>query len=337
MVGLEPNRPPLVLVANDEEWWARSLESLLSPGGYAILRAYTGRQTLERAHEVGPDLIILDASLPDIPGIELCRRLRSDRRVSSATPILITTAGRCTREERLEALSAGAWDFIGLPLDADDLILRLNAYMRAKLEAERTKEEGLIDPLTGLYNLQGLRRRARELGTDAYRHGRALACVALALRIEDPSNSDSSDVFWDAIDRAGTVLRDSGRISDAIGRIRDGEFVIIAPETDDTGAHQLAQRLSTEVEEIMAVGESMPPVQVLAGYSAVPNLQSAGVRPSAILANAKMALSRLQAQPGGSGVLRYEGDYDDSDLDDGGDLGQSLADITVEPQRHATH
>ena len=59
---------------------------------------------------------------------------------------MITTAGRSTREDRLEALSAGAWDFIGLPLDADDLILRLNAYMRAKLEAELTKEEGLIDP-----------------------------------------------------------------------------------------------------------------------------------------------------------------------------------------------
>jgi diguanylate cyclase (GGDEF)-like protein len=331
MVGIEPNRPPLVLVANDEEWWARSLESLLSPGGYAILRAYTGRQTLERAHEVGPDLIILDASLPDIPGVELCRRLRSDRRISNATPILITTAGRCTREDRLEALTAGAWDFIGLPLDADDLILRLNAYMRAKLEAERTKEEGLIDPLTGLYNLQGLRRRARELGTDAYRHGRALACVALAVKVDDDVNGGTSEIFWDAIDRAGTVLRDSGRISDAIGRIRDGEFVVIAPETDDDGARQMAQRLATEVAESMATGKDQPEVRVLAGYSAVPDLQSAGVRPSAILANAKVALTRLQAQPEGSGILRYEGDFEE-----GGDLGQNLSDFTVEPQRHAT-
>ena len=107
---------------------------------------------------------------------------------------------------------------------------------------------------------------------------------------------------------------------------------MIAPGTDDTGACKLAERLAKELEETMAsnaADEASPDVRVLAGYNAVPNLKVAGVRPGAILANAKMALTRLQTQPDSHGVLRYDGDWEEE-----GDLGDSLADVTVDPQSH---
>ena len=84
---------PLVLIANDQEWSARSLESILGPNGYAVVRAYTGQQALERARTSQPDLIILDAQMPDMHGFEVCRALRSDPRFSATTPIVITTSG----------------------------------------------------------------------------------------------------------------------------------------------------------------------------------------------------------------------------------------------------
>ncbi len=71
---------PLVLIANDQEWSARSLESILAPNGYAVVRAYTGHQALERVRTSEPDLIILDAQMPDMHGFEVCRTLRSDPR-----------------------------------------------------------------------------------------------------------------------------------------------------------------------------------------------------------------------------------------------------------------
>ena len=58
--------PPLVLIANDQEWSARSLESILGPNGYSVIRAYTGQQALDRARTAHPDLIILDAQMPDM-------------------------------------------------------------------------------------------------------------------------------------------------------------------------------------------------------------------------------------------------------------------------------
>ncbi|MGD8699993.1 MAG: response regulator, partial [Gemmatimonadales bacterium] len=240
------SRPPLALIANDQEWSIRSLESILAPHGYAILRAYTGQQTLDLVRETTPDLIVIDANFPDMTGLVVCRTLRGDPRVGRGVPILITTAGPRTRQQRLEALREGAWDFLSLPVDAEELVLRLQATMALKFEVDRTREEGLVDNVTGLYNLRGLMRRARELGSDAYRHGRALACVAFA-----PDLSNGEDItlteeqrLWVAVDLMAHVFKDTGRISDAVGRIRFGEFVVIAPGTDESGALKMAQRLT---------------------------------------------------------------------------------------------
>ncbi len=89
MADPRPNAspPPLVLIANDQEWSTRSLESVLGPQGFASVRAYTGRQALELARRVHPDVIILDSGMPDISGIEICQRLREDLEFPRSTPI----------------------------------------------------------------------------------------------------------------------------------------------------------------------------------------------------------------------------------------------------------
>ncbi|HXT48780.1 MAG TPA: response regulator, partial [Gemmatimonadaceae bacterium] len=74
-VGLSP-RPPLILLANEHEWAARSFETVLGPHGYAVLRAYTGRQLLGLVRSAQPDLIMLDMRLPDMRGVDVCRALR---------------------------------------------------------------------------------------------------------------------------------------------------------------------------------------------------------------------------------------------------------------------
>jgi len=92
-----------VLIANDQEWSARSIESVLAPQGFAILRAFTGQQAIDRALSARPDLILLDAQLPDIHGFDVCRRLRESPTIGHSVPIIITTAGPSGRQQRLEA------------------------------------------------------------------------------------------------------------------------------------------------------------------------------------------------------------------------------------------
>src|ERR671914_2695061 len=171
---------PLVLIANDQEWSARSLESILGPSGYSVVRAYTGLQALERARTAQPDIIILDAQMPDLHGFEVCRQLRSDPRFSANTPLIITTSGPSGRTQRLEAYRAGAWEFLGQPLDGEALLFKLNTFLQCKREVDALREENLLDPGTGLYNMRGLSRRAREIGAEAFRRRDPIACVVFA-------------------------------------------------------------------------------------------------------------------------------------------------------------
>jgi len=305
------SRPPVAIIASDQEWSSRSIKSILASNGYAALITYTGRQTLEQALSTGADLLLIDQGLPDMTGPEVCRALRSDPRVSASTPILMTSAGKTSRAERLEALAAGAWDVVALPFDAEELLSRLDSYVRAKLDSDRLAEEGMVDPVTGLYNLRGMMRRARELGSDAYRHGRALACVALAPQLngsETPGAADDA-ALWLAVRRMAKVLRESGRVSDAIGRVRMGEFVVIASSTDAGKALRLAQRLQSTAESAADEGD-VGGLCVLAGYDAVSDFRTAGVQPAALLAGATAALRQSQQDPNGVTIHRYAGQRD---------------------------
>lgn len=289
--------PPLVLVANDQEWSARSLESILAPNGYAVLRAYTGQQALERARSARPDLVILDAQMPDLHGFEVCRQLRNDPRFSATTPILITTAGPSGRAQRLEAYKAGAWEFLGQPLDGESLLLKLSTFLASKLEADRLREESLLDQLTGLYNMRGLSRRAREIGAEVFRRHQSLACVVFA-----PTGEGTVD---QVAERIGRTLRAQGRSSDAIGRVGDGEFAVIAPDTESAGAVRLFERLERllETENGNGAGSRLP---LKAGYCAVTDFATSPVDAVELLLRATSALRQLQNAPGTDRIRAFE-------------------------------
>ncbi|MEP6591979.1 MAG: response regulator [Gemmatimonadota bacterium] len=224
---------PLVLIANDQEWTARAVESILVANGFRVVRSFTARETLALANASDPDVVILDQQLPDFSGVEVCRRLRADPRFGTSLPILITTAGPSGRQQRLSAYGAGAWEFYGQPLDAEALLHKLRVYSESYAEVRRLRHGNLIDPVTGLYSRVGLARRATELLGEARRNGRAVACVAWS--VEHVAGSDRAPEI-------GEQLRIQGRAADAFGRLDNGEFAVVAPGTDAQGAEVLAER-----------------------------------------------------------------------------------------------
>jgi PleD family two-component response regulator len=209
----------------------------------------------------------------------LCRLLRAEPRVSQSTAILVTTTGRPTRNERLAALRAGAWDYLGHPLDAEELLLKFDAFVRAKHDADRAREEGLIDGLTGLYSVHGLARRARELASQAYRQSGPLACVVF--RAEDPEHAATLE---SAVQALAERLKTGGRSSDLIGRVGEAEFAVFAPGAGREGAEALVQR-------ILRNGGT-PSSEITVGYDAVDNYRTANLQPQDLLARASAALRR---------------------------------------------
>ncbi len=287
---------PLVLIANDQEWSARSLESILAPNGYSVVRAYTGQQALERARTSQPDIIVLDAQMPDMHGFDVCRALRADPRFSTTTPIVITTSGPSGRTQRLEAYRCGAWEFLGQPLDGEALLLKLDTFLKSKRQVDILREENLLDSGTGLYNMRGLARRAREIGADALRRREALACVVFAPETEMDAEDDApGEELRRLSDQVGVVFRDVGRGSDAIGRLGPAEFAVIAPATGSNGAVRLVDRLGGAVEATrIPVRGGERSVRVKAGYCAVPDFAEASVDAVELLLRATTALRDLK-------------------------------------------
>jgi PleD family two-component response regulator len=294
---------PLVLIANDQEWSARSLESALEPNGFAVIRAFTGAQALERARAELPDVVILDAQMPDIHGFEVCRTLRCDPDFGPTTPIVITTAGPSGRAQRLEAFDAGAWEFFGQPIDGEALLLKLRTFVQAKLQTDRFRDERLIDRDTGLYNRAGLARRAREIGSGAARRHDALTCVVLA---PDADSAERAEARW-AIERVGRVLCQTGRSSDALGRLDGGDFGVIAPATSAQGAIALVRRLAEAIEtDPELAGDGASRVIIRAGYCAVPDFAASDLDAVQLLDCAATALHDLLQSPDGERIRGFD-------------------------------
>lgn len=292
--------PPLVLLASDQEWSTRSLESVLGPHGFASVRAYTGRQALELVRRTQPDVVIIDAGMPDMPGVELCLQLRADPEFPSSTPVIVTTAGPASRSQRLDAYRAGVWEYLSLPVDAEALILKLIAFVRAKREIDRSREESLLDDSTGLYNVRGLARRAREMGSEASRRHTALACVAVTARPVGDQDEDELDPR--AAEELGDLCRRTARSSDAVGRLSRSDFAILAPATDHAGAIRLAERLRDHAAGTAFTREDVPGNwQLRAGYCAYDDFSQSPVDAVELLLRAATALR--QARTGDAGGI----------------------------------
>jgi diguanylate cyclase (GGDEF)-like protein len=271
-----------------------------------VLKAYTGQQALDLVQKVSPDALIVDVHLPDIDGIDLVRQLRASPTIQSMTPVLMITGGSVGRAERLEALGAGAWDILTHPVDPNELILRMETFVRAKQDADRLRDEGLTDPSTGFYNARGILKRAKEIGADAVRFDRPLTCIAFGPH--SLGGTKDAEALMEAVSRqVAAALRSVTRLSDTVGRLGPGEFVVVAPGTDQGGAVRLADRVFEAVEAASHGPELIDPDvlrQVRAGFCAVSG--SEPTTPEDLLLKATMALRKAQADDGSFRVRAYD-------------------------------
>ncbi|MEW2514118.1 response regulator [Streptomyces sp. NPDC046870] len=123
--GETPQAPVRVLVVDDEPQIVRALVINLKARKYEVDAAADGRTALELAASRHPDVVVLDLGLPDMDGVEVIRGLRGWTRV----PILVLSA-RHSSDEKVEALDAGADDYVTKPFGMDELLARLRAAVR---------------------------------------------------------------------------------------------------------------------------------------------------------------------------------------------------------------
>ena len=145
-----------VLVVDDDPKTVRLIQAYLQKDGYRVATAFDGKEALELAQKVRPDLVVLDLMLPEIDGLDVCRLLRAD----SPVPIIMLTA-RTTEEDKLQGLDLGADDYVTKPFSPRELVARVRAVLRRVAQAE---EAELQDVSFGDLTLSFARHEVRRAG-----------------------------------------------------------------------------------------------------------------------------------------------------------------------------
>jgi two-component system KDP operon response regulator KdpE len=114
-----------ILLVDDEPSILATLAPLLRARGYEVHTATSGHAALDALDRHAPKLVVLDLGLPDLDGVEVCRRMREGR----TTPILVLSA-RGAERDKVAALDAGADDYVTKPFSAEELLARVRAALR---------------------------------------------------------------------------------------------------------------------------------------------------------------------------------------------------------------
>jgi diguanylate cyclase (GGDEF)-like protein len=131
-----------ILVVDDDPDILKFVEMNLELDGFEVTLAGGGREALEQAKASPPDLMLLDVMMPEIDGLTVLRRMRSDPSMANI-PVIVLTA-RSLAEDRVKGLDLGADDYITKPFDLEELIARIRTVLR------RSQQMRDLSPLTGL-------------------------------------------------------------------------------------------------------------------------------------------------------------------------------------------
>jgi DNA-binding response OmpR family regulator/anti-sigma regulatory factor (Ser/Thr protein kinase) len=192
---------PTILIVDDQPINVQLLRRKLEREGLQVVPAYSGLEALELINKAKPDLILLDVMMPDMDGIEVCRRLQAEADTRSI-PVIFVTA-RTSKEGKIEGLSVGAVDYITKPIDLDETLARVQTQLRF-LAVNRdmiSLQRRLVDA-----------RRAATIGavTQGIAHNlNNLLGVVIG-------HLDLIKVYYEKPDQ---VLKNAGQIESAISRI----------------------------------------------------------------------------------------------------------------------
>jgi DNA-binding response OmpR family regulator len=222
-----------VLVVEDEASIASFVSLYLKNAGYEVRTAANGAEALASVQKEQPSLIVLDLMLPDIDGIEICRRIRQ----KSEIPILMLTA-RDEDVDKIIGLEVGADDYMTKPFNPRELVARVKSILRRSTSARREPESATIQH--GDLNVDAGRREVK-VGDDE---------IQLAPK--------EFDLLWELLDHRGLVLTRDQLLERVWGYTFAGDT-----RTVDVHVRQLRRKLgeASPIVTVWGVGYKVGPAR----------------------------------------------------------------------------
>lgn len=236
-----------VLVVDDNKNNVRLLKAILEDEDYEVHVTDRAVAVVEMAHQLKPDIILLDIMMPEMDGFEVCRALKADYEIKDI-PVIMVTAKTDTRDLKV-ALDMGAFDYIRKPIDEVEVIARVQSALRYKQQHDKLKEMASKDGLTGLFNHALLMDLFNKEYKKQERNLAELTFVMLDIdyfkKVNDTYGHTAGDII---LKELSDILINSSRNGDIVGRYGGEEFSIVLPETSAENAYKLCERIRKLVE-----------------------------------------------------------------------------------------
>ncbi|OSQ35569.1 diguanylate cyclase [Thalassospira mesophila] len=245
-----------ILIVDDDPIVIRILASALSY--YEVLMfAKSGAEALKMVDQHEFDVILLDASMPEQDGYEVCRQIQGKQLASEARVIFVT--GRTNVDDETRALDAGAVDFIKKPVSIAVVQARVRTHMSLKLAADQLRRQSRVDGLTGVSNRLEFETGLRREWQHARRQQTPVSLVFFDIdffkKLNDSQGHRMGDQYLKTV--AQLLATAAKRGNDMVARYGGEEFVLLLPGAPIAWACSVAENLLAELVEMkLPHGES---------------------------------------------------------------------------------
>lgn len=258
-----------ILVVDDQPINIQAIHQIFNQE-HEIFVATSGAQALEFCQVTPPDLLLLDVMMPNMSGLEVCRRLK-EQELTADIPVIFVT-GVEGQDDEDACWEAGGVDFVTKPVNANTLKNRVRAHLTLKFQADLLREMAFRDGLTGVTNRRFFDETLQQEWRRCSRAKLPLSLIMLDIDFFKKYNDTYGHLQGDeCLKRVAAVLsRQVRRPGDVVARYGGEEFAIILPNTPLSGALDVAHHIEAAIRGMgipHAQGGSQKLVTISAGVA----------------------------------------------------------------------
>ncbi len=273
-----------ILVVDDTIANLRLLTSILQENGFKARAVVSGQMALTVAHTAPPDLILLDITMPEMSGFEVCEQLKADP-ITSEIPIIFISALDATAD-KVKALTIGGVDYITKPFQIEEVVARVQTHLSLRaaqrqlqkaneelieiqddlrsrlaeneLLRQELREQAIRDPLTGLFNRRYLQEHLEQEVSRAERENTPISILIMDIdyfkRFNDTYGHKAGDQMLKGL---SFLLQREIRKSDTVCRYGGEEFLVVMSNVSLKDAAIRAELLRSEFEQLQVTFEGV--------------------------------------------------------------------------------
>jgi diguanylate cyclase (GGDEF)-like protein len=240
-----------VLLVDDDPAFLRIAYVILDRAGYEVATAADGQEAMYSIAQAAPDFLVTDWKMPGVDGIELCHWVRQSR--CERYVYILMVSGRAETRHIVQAIAAGADEFMSKPIRGGELLARMQAGQRILDRERQLHFLACYDQLTELFNRRTFFERLEKTWHCCRDADIPLSCVMGDVDCFKAVNDQYGHLVGDQVlKRLAGVLRGLARPDDVVGRYGGEEFCILLPDTTESDAALWAEACRAEIAATLA-------------------------------------------------------------------------------------